>query len=223
LAACCSSFTCAAGAQFDAARADADLARYRKRGPDPTTRLLTNAVRTAVNELPTLLDIGAGIGILTHELVDAAAASATIVEASDAYLRIAQEEAARRGNAARYTFHHGDFLTLAPDMPEAHTVTMDRVICCYQAYQALLDAALSHARNTFAFSYPRDRWYVRLAMSAENLIRRFRRNPFRTFMHPPHAMHAVAERHGFRLLSREHTLAWCVELWQRTSTAQPHR
>lgn len=61
---------------FSARRARKDLARYRKKGPDKTTRLLIDALRAAGVEGKTLLDIGAGIGAIDHDLLDAGVASA---------------------------------------------------------------------------------------------------------------------------------------------------
>lgn len=177
--------------------------------------MLIAGIRGLAPELTSLLDVGAGIGAIAHELLDSGLASATVIDASDAYLRVAREEAARRGRTDRYAFRHGDFLAVEGTVADVEVVTMDRVVCCYPNFDSLLDAALGHARAIFAFSYPRDRWYVRLAVAAENLLWRIRRNPFRTFVHPPPAMHAVAERHGFRLRSRQYTLAWCVDVWQR--------
>ena len=54
---------------FDARTARHDLARYRRRGPDDTTRLLLDMLRAAGVRGRTLLDIGAGIGVITHELL----------------------------------------------------------------------------------------------------------------------------------------------------------
>jgi len=215
LTSCCSGYTDAADAQFGRAKAKADLARYRRHGPNPTTRMLANGVRAVVPDLPTLLDVGAGVGALAHELLDVTSTSATLVEASSAYLRTAQQEAERRGQLERCAFHLGDFVDLAPGLAEAAAVTMDRVVCCYHAFGPLLDAGFRHAQRAFAYSYPRDRWYVRLGVALENFVRRLRRSSFRMAVHPPAAMQALAEGHGFELVTRQHTLTWCVEIWKR--------
>ena len=64
-------------------------------------------------------------------------------------------------------------------------VTLDRVVCCYKLYEPLLQQALQLADHGFAFSYPRNRWFVRLGIWLENALRRRRGAPFRTFVHPP--------------------------------------
>lgn len=215
---CCSGYPAEASAQFDRKKADADLARYRQRGPDPTTRMLIDGIREAWPDLATLLDVGAGIGILTHELLALTNGSATLVDASDAFLETARQEAERRGHRHRCQLSRGDFVELAPTLAPAAVVAMDRVVCCYPAFVPLLEAALGHAERGFAFSYPRDRWYVRAGVALENLPRRLGRNAFRVLVHPPAEMQALVESRGFALVSRRSTLAWSVEVWRRAST-----
>ena len=113
----CSSFFVANQRQFSDAVARRDLTRYRSRGPDQTTRLLRDAILGAGNG-KTVLDVGAGFGALSFELLAAGAERVTAVEAAPAYLAAAREEARRRNVADRIDLVHGDFLSVA--------VTMDR-------------------------------------------------------------------------------------------------
>ena len=96
-------------------------------------------------------------------------------------------------------------------------VTLDRVVCCYPFFEPLLDQALQRAARAFAFSYPRDRWYVRLGVWLENALRRRRGNAFRTFVHPPSKMAEQIERAGFRLVSRRRTLSWSCDAFVKAS------
>ncbi len=93
---CCTAY-CAAEAQFNHKVAERDVRRYRRRGADATTRLLLAELRRWPLEGRRLLDIGGGIGVISRELADTGIASATIVEASPAYL-----EVARRGAGSQY-------------------------------------------------------------------------------------------------------------------------
>jgi magnesium-protoporphyrin O-methyltransferase len=160
-----------------------------------------------------LLDVGAGIGGLTFELLRLGVERAVAVDASSAYLAAAREEAVRLGHAQAVQFVHGDFLAVAQDLPAAPVVTLDRVICCYPYYQPMLEEALRHAERCLALSYPRERWYVRLGMAAENGFRSLAGSPFRTFVHPVAAMEQVIRNSGFSLASRRHTWAWSVDIY----------
>jgi magnesium-protoporphyrin O-methyltransferase len=112
----------------------------------------------------------------------------------------------------------GDFVDLFPPLT-ADIVTLDRVVCCYPDYIALLTRAADSARRTLAFSFPRNRWDVRLRVAAENFIHRLTRNAFRTFVHPEASMTALLRGSGFRLIGRRTTLGWCVDHWERSASA----
>ena len=87
----CPPFSAANERQFNDAVARHDLERYRRRGPDATTRLLRDAILRAGNS-KTLLDVGAGVAALSFELLAAGAERATAVEAAPAYLAAARAE-----------------------------------------------------------------------------------------------------------------------------------
>src|SRR5262249_42191191 len=103
----------------------------------------------------------------------------------------------------------------------ADIVSMDRVVCCYPDFKALLGAAASRARRVLALSYPNDRWYVRVVIAVENLLRMAAGNGFRAFVHAPSAMGAVLEGAGWRRMARRTTLVWAVERWGRADAACP--
>jgi len=216
---CCASFFSANQRQFSDAVARRDLTRYRTRGPDRTTRLLRDAILGAGHGR-TVLDVGAGIGALSFELLAAGAERVTAVEAAPAYIAAAREEAGRRNVSDRLDLMPGDFVSMAEAVKPADVVTMDRVVCCYPAYQPLLEAALRRSRRLLAFSYPRDRWYVRAAVRLQNLSRALFRNPFRGFVHSVRGMETLLERHGFVRLRRHETLKWSADLYVRTDAVR---
>ncbi len=203
--------------QFSPAVARRDLQRYHKKGPDKTTRMLLSALRARDISNGTLLDVGAGVGVLHHELLGHQVETATHVEASSAYLTEARAETTRRGNGDRVSFVQGDFVDVAPQVAEADVVTLDRVICCYPDYASLLQAAGGKARRLCALSYPRDRRTVRLAVAIMNLFRRLRGSAFRAFVHPSAAVDAAMRDLGFQRCSRATTVVWQALLYERSA------
>jgi len=155
------------------------------------------------------------VGALTLGLLERGLSRAVAVDASSAYLGAAREEAERVGKADAIHFVHADFVSIASALPAASVVTLDRVVCCYPAGEPLLASALSRAERCFAFSYPRDVWYVRLAMMIENGQRWLTRSSFRTFVHSVSAMEDMIERAGFELASRAETWVWSVDVYVR--------
>jgi len=211
---CCSGVRSAIAGQFDADTARKDLKRYRKKGPSSTTRLLKEEI-TGAGGGESLLDIGAGVGALSFELLDAGFERALSVDASPAYAATAREEAAARGLSDRFRVVEGDFTEVAERVEPADVVTMDRVVCCYPRYRPLLERAVERSRRLFAYAYPRDRWYIRPVIRLHNLIRAALRDPFRAFVHPADEMHACIEEAGFRRVARTGTFVWAVEVYAR--------
>lgn len=213
---CCSTFGDAAEQQFNEKRAAEELARYRDNGPGPTTRLLEDGIVKSCLLGGMLLDIGSGIGSLTFGLLERGLASSAIaVDASSAYIATATEEAERRGRADAITFVHGDFVVVAPQMPAAAVVTLDRVVCCYPSCAPLLEEALRHTERCIALSYPRDVWYVRAGVALENGGRWLSRNPFRNFVHSAANMEQIITQAGFERTSRSETWMWSADVYVR--------
>jgi SAM-dependent methyltransferase len=211
---CCGCFEETVDRQFTSKKAGQELERYRRKGAGPTTRLLIDGLLHAGILDGSLLDVGAGIGALTFELLDRGVRQATIVEASAAYAAAASDEAVRRGRTNNLELKRGDFVEVAMTLPVATIVTLDRVVCCYPLYEQLLSQAVRHADRGFAFSYPRDRWYIRAGMRLENVLRR-RRNSFQTFVHPEAKMRELIARAGFDLVSERRTFVWSVDVFIR--------
>jgi magnesium-protoporphyrin O-methyltransferase len=164
----------------------------------------------------TVLDIGSGIGPLSLGLLEAGVKHAICVDMSPAALAANAEEAERRGVGGRIERLEGDFVAVAPTLPPADLVVLDRVVCCYPAYAPLLEQATARSRRLLALAYPRDRWWVRLAMGIENAGRRIRGDHFRSFVHRPAAMAEVLQRGGFSRSRELSTFAWQMELYART-------
>lgn len=212
---CGCAFTREANRQFTPAKVAEELKRYRENGPGVTTRLLIEGIVQSNSLGPSVLDIGAGFGSLAFALLERGASNAVAVDASSAYVEAAQREATRRGRTDAIRFVLGDFVDVAHDLPVASTVTLDRVVCCYPAFEQLLTAALAHTERCLALSYPRTTWYVRAAMAIENGRRRLAGNPFRTFVHPVTSIENLITRAGFSLSSRRKTWMWAADVYVR--------
>ena len=210
---CCAS---ACESQFDRKRAARELKNYRAHGPaHPTTRAMIHLLRRAGVDGSTLLDIGAGIGAIQYDLLEAGVREVTAVDASSAYQQAARAEAERRGVSARIQFQLGDFVTLAPQVAAADIVTLDRVVCCYPDMEPLVRLSAERCRRLYGLSYPRYRWPVRAVISTENAFRRMSRNPFRSFVHSPVVMDQLLTALGFKLQSKARTFAWEIVVYVR--------
>lgn len=196
-------------AMFDARTARRQLTAYRRSGPMGSTRRLIEAIEAQGVEGATVLDIGGGVGVIGFELLAAGADRLTGVDAARAYVAIARREASRRGVDDRAAYRHGDFVTLADEVDAADVVTLDRVICCYGDWPALVDRSAARARRLYGLVYPTDRWWTRAAIGIGNLTMMLSRRSFRGYVHPERAVDARIRAAGFE--RRAHHRGW---LWQ---------
>jgi hypothetical protein len=210
---CCQPGAC--DSVFNEKHAAKDLKRYRKKGPNKTTRMLLDALRAQGVEGASLLDVGAGVGVIHHELLSTGARTAVHVDAARGPMQVAKAETARRGNADRVSFLEGDFVALATDISPADVVTLDRVICCYPDMKALVSASASKARRLYGAVFPRERLMTKAGMKVVNTLLRLFKNPFRGYVHPTAAIDGELRRHGLEPRSVRDTFVWRVAVYSR--------
>ncbi len=192
-----------------------EVKRYRRHGPEKTTRMLTDALKKQGVQDLTLLDIGGGVGAIQYEMLNAGAKSATDIEASAAYLAAAKAESHKRGFAERISYQQGNFVDLAEHIQPADIVTLDRVICCYPDMKQLVGLSVARAGRLYGVVYPRDVWWMKMGLAVQNLFFRLQRNPFRVFIHPSEAVEAIIIQNGFKRLFYQRTWIWQVAVYTR--------
>ena len=162
----CHAHCCAIEGTFDRRTARREIEAYRRKGPSASTRTLLTSIEHAAPPGADVLDIGGGVGVIAHELLERGAAHATLVDASAAYLEAAREEAERRDRGTRLTRMHGDVVALASGLPRVPIVTLDKVVCCYPDLRQLLATSTSLADHLYGIVYPREGGWVRAATAA---------------------------------------------------------
>jgi hypothetical protein len=195
---------------FDDKVARRDLRRYRRRGLDRPGRRLAEMLRRRGVTGRTVLEVGGGIGSLQVELLHAGAVHATNVELSPGYEEASNqllEETAVAGKVQRL---FGDIVRQSELAPEADTVVLNRVVCCYPDAEALMTAVAKRARSSIALSFPPDVWPARAAVACTNLLLRLRGSDFRAFVHPQTAILAPCLARGFRVDQRGRAGVWRV-------------
>jgi magnesium-protoporphyrin O-methyltransferase len=207
--------------QFDQGEATKNLRRFRRRGPDKSTQLLIDALRLALGNGhagATLLDIGAGVGAIHHELLDGSVTRAVHVDASTAHLAAARDEAERRGHADQVEFVYGDFVAIADNLPAADIVTLDRVICCYHDMAGLVSRSAAKATRLYGAVYPRNIGWMRIGIATINMVQRLKRSPFRVFLHSPSVIDSSLRALGLEQRTMLRTLGWEVVVYERRRT-----
>ncbi len=206
---------CGCANVFSDRQAEGDRKRFRKQGPDASTKALIDALVADGVEGATLLDIGGGIGAIQLELLRAGAARAESVDASPAYVAAARDEAARMGFADRTNGRVGDFVAVAGEIAPADIVTLDKVVCCYLDMPGLLGNAADRARRVVGLVYPRETWWNRLAARAIAAFGWLTRDATRWRIHGQAEIDAVLDRAGFVRHDVRRELIWQISLYRR--------
>jgi magnesium-protoporphyrin O-methyltransferase len=200
---------------FSKRAARRDARRYREGGLDDTGEEMVAFLRERGIAGATVLEVGGGVGALQLELLKAGAVQATNLELSPEYEEVAAELAQEAGVSGRVERRLGDLVADPGLAGEADAVLMHRVVCCYPDYDALVGAAAERTRRYLAMSFPRARLLIRAGMGAVNLGARLLRWEYRTWVHPPEAIVAAAERRGLTLAAESSGRIWQVAVLER--------
>ena len=200
---------------FGGRAARRDVRRYEKGGLDDTGARMVAFLRERGVEGATVLEIGGGVGALQLELLTAGAERATNLELSPEYEESAGGLLRGRGLEDRVDRRLGDVVAEPELAGPADAVLMHRVVCCYPDADALVGAAAERARRYLVLSFPRDRRLIHAGARLLNAGFGLLRWDYRTFVHPPAAILAAAERRGLRLAEESRGSIWQVAALER--------
>lgn len=189
--------------------------RHRLLGFEKNQRQLLRGLRDQDVVGASLLEIGSGPGYLHQQLLRDGAASATGVDLSDRMLHVARAQAVKQDLADRVEYHQGDFVSLAADLPAADVTILDKVVCCYPDWEALMAATLSHTRRLCALTYPRDRAGVRFGVRVMSRLLDLFNCCYRPYLHDPARIRAYVLAQGFELVFEQRTSGWLTEVYRR--------
>jgi len=94
-------------------------------------------------------------------------------------------------------------------------VLLDKVICCYPDAEGLIRESQAKTRRGYAFTIPRDRWWVRAGGVLTNLVLRLLGSSFRAYVHDPARIDGWLTGAGFRLRYKANTLNWIARVYVR--------
>lgn len=184
--------------------------QYRRRGLTPAAEWIVQFVADNDVQGASVLEIGGGVGHIQVELLRRGAAHVTNLELSAEYETEAERLLASTGTADRVDRRLLDIAAEPERVETADIVVLHRVVCCYPDHERLLTAAAQHARRLLVFSYPPRSRLNRTVNWSDNAMRRVRGNGFRTYIHSPESMIAVATSDGMRASYRQHSRDWDV-------------
>ena len=204
---------------FSEKNAYAEAKAYRRKGLDANSSRIVELLRDRGLAGKTVLEVGGGIGAIQIELLKAGAAKAVDVELTPTYEAAASELIREAGFDDRVERRVMDFAEDGRQVDPADIVVMNRVICCYPDMAKLAGMAADHARKVLVMTFPRETWWIRLAVSSANLMFRVMRREFQIFVHPPSRIVATGEQHGLRKIADRPGFFWQMVALERVGSA----
>src|SRR3990170_3680586 len=102
---------------------------------------LLDLLRDTPLRRPSVLELGCGTGGLSVALLEMGAARVTGIDLSTTSIEVASRRARASGFAAQASFRHGNAATA--DVEPHDLVILDRVICCFNDVERLVDRAMA--------------------------------------------------------------------------------
>jgi len=191
------------------------LKRYRKKGPDKVTQIIIDTLKKKNLKKETLTDVGAGIGVIHHELLENGVVKANHVDASENFLKLAKQETERKNHTNKVTFYKADFVNLGPELPRAGIVTLDKVVCCYPDVTALLQHAGNKATRVIAMSFPKENLFFKTFVLFSNFSRKIRNRAFRNYIHKETNIESILLKKGFHPEFQSETFMWKIRTYEK--------
>lgn len=206
---------CGANQFFDLKVARKKMKYYKRKGPGKATKKLLSLLSAQEMKNKSLLDIGGGVGAIQWYFLENGAKKTIDVDASIAYINVAKAHAEEKNLRDKMEFLEGDFLDQSSEISTHDFVTLDKVVCCYPDYQQLLGMALDKCNETFALTFPLGGPLSKILELIENLYFSFKKNPFRTFIHPPAAIEGFIISRGFEPVEKRVSFPWHVQMYRK--------
>jgi 16S rRNA G966 N2-methylase RsmD len=200
---------------FNEKEARKNLKRYKKKGPNKTTRKLLNALSNENIKGLSLLDIGGGIGAIQVELMKKGLKHTTDVDASQSYINVASQLMKQKGFDNKSNYVHADFTDCHKGIEDHDIVTLEKVVCCYPHVTDLINQSSNKARQFYGLVYPMNGFVFKIVFGILNVYLKFKGNPFRVFNHEEKMIDGLICANGFRRIYYGRSLPWHIALYQR--------
>lgn len=187
--------------------------RYKRKGFDASQKQLIAGLEQVGYRAATVLDIGCGVGHLHQTLLEQGARSAIGVDLAAKMVAEARNWAEQRGLSDRVSYIEGDFMTVGDGIDNADICLLDKVVCCYPDARGLIQKSLARTQHVYGLTYPRDRWFVRLAVGAIACLLWLIRSDFRSYVHDPAQLDRWITGAGLEKRFAGQTVWWLTQVY----------
>ncbi|MEX2090154.1 MAG: hypothetical protein WEB62_10300, partial [Bacteroidota bacterium] len=126
------------------------------------------------------------------------------------------EEFAKQFNLQdRAEYRTGDFVLLSDTIGESDVTVLDKVVCCYDNLEELLETSTGKTRLIFALTHPKENLLMRVAFKTQIALAKLFRWKFHPYWHDWVVMKAAIIARGFEPMYENSTIAWQVLVFRR--------
>jgi SAM-dependent methyltransferase len=213
---CCSSEHTQAKDTFFTKRSKNYAKHFRKKGLDKPQQLLLEGI-LKVNSLSSksLLEIGCGAGGMLISLLQRGASKAIGIDASEGMLEKAKEIVKEHNVESKIEFLYGDFSANANGIAQSDITILDKVLCCEENPQTLIEKSTAKTKEVYAVTFPKDSLLVRVFVKGGILLTKVFRMKFTPFYHEPKQLRSWIEAQNFSTAYANETIMWQVLVFKR--------
>lgn len=162
-----------------------------------------------------LLEVGSGVGYMHQVLLQQGANNAVGIDLSPDMLKEAQSWADEKDLTDRVQYIQGDFIELLDQVDAVDVTILDKVVCCYPHAELLINSSTSKTNHIYALTYPRNRWFIRIAIEVMAFFLKLSGSDFRAYVHNPDDVERWIVDAGFKKSYQNKTFIWLTQLYQK--------
>lgn len=189
--------------------------RFSKKGFEPSQQQLMQGIEQAGYKDATLLEVGSGVGYLHQVLLEQGAKSAVGIDLAPDMLKEARDWADEKGLAEQVQYIQGDFIELLDQVDAADVTILDKVVCCYPHPELLVPHSVKKTKHVYALTYPRKRWFIKLAIEIMALFLKISGSDFRAYVHEPDDIERWISEAGFTKVYQQQTFIWLSQVYEK--------
>lgn len=189
--------------------------RFSKNGFEPSQVQLVAGLEQAGFANATLLEVGSGVGYMHQVLLEQGAKSAVGIDLAPDMLKEAQQWANEKGLADRVQYIQGDFIELLDQVEPAEVTILDKVVCCYPHAELLINSSTAKTSRVYALTYPRSRWFIKVAIEIMAFFLKLGGSDFRAFVHNPDDIERWITEAGFKKAYQAQTFIWLSQVYEK--------
>lgn len=115
----------------------------------------------------------------------------------------------------RVEYIQGDFIELLDQVESAAVTILDKVVCCYPHAELLINHSVNKTRRVYALTYPRSRWFTKVAIEIMAIFLKLSGSDFRAFVHNPDDIEYWIIDAGFKKAYQQQTFIWLSQVYTK--------